>query len=91
VKGKSEYVMCHEAICRLSEATSTQLAHADLCTQIVEAFQAREFAQCLELCADLEEQFSDADFAEAYRDECNKHLERGHDGEFSGQIVLSEK
>jgi adenylate cyclase len=91
VKGKSEYVMCHEAICVRAEATPEQIAHAELASDVVDAFQAGEFERCLDLCDELEEKFKDADFAEAYRDECAKHLEKSFKGEFSGQIVLSEK
>jgi adenylate cyclase len=91
VKGKTEYVMCHEAICPLAEATPELTAHAELSTQIVDVFQAAEFDRCLRLCDDLESLFKDADFAEAYRDECARHLEKKFKGEFRGQIVLSEK
>ena len=91
VKGKSEYVMCHEAICTLAEATPEQTAQAGLCTEIVDVFQAGEFDRCVRLCEDLEARFKDADFAEAYRDECDKHLRKAFKGTFAGQIVLSEK
>jgi class 3 adenylate cyclase/CHASE2 domain-containing sensor protein len=91
VKGKTEHVMCHEAICVLSEATPEQLAHAEVSTEIVDTFQAGEFDRCQDLCDELETKFGDGDFAEAYRDECAKHLARSFKGEFTGQIVLSEK
>jgi class 3 adenylate cyclase/CHASE2 domain-containing sensor protein len=91
VKGKSEYVMCHEAICSMTEATAEQTAHATLSSKIVDTFQAGEFDPCLALCDDLESQFKDSDFAEAYRDECAKHLEKTFKGDFAGQIVLREK
>ena len=91
VKGKSEYVMCHEAICTMTEANAEHTAHAALSTKIVDVFQAGEFDRCLRLCDDLESQFKDASFAEAYRDECERHLEKRFKGEFAGQIILSEK
>jgi hypothetical protein len=83
--------MCHEAFCVLSEATPDQIKHAELSSKIVDVFQAGEFENCLKLCAQLEVQFKDADFAEAYRDECALHLEKRFKGEFKGQIVLTEK
>ena len=91
VKGKTEYVMCHEAICITPEATPQQIAHAELSSKIVDTFQSGQFKCCLKLCDQLEQEFKDADFAEAYRDECTMHIEKRFKGEFNGQIVLSQK
>ncbi len=91
VKGKSEDVMCYEAICDIAEASAQQILHAQLSAKLVEAFLAGEFDDCTLICDELEEKTLDVEFATTYRKLCTKHLTEGFEGVFNGQIVLSEK
>jgi class 3 adenylate cyclase len=83
--------LCYEVLARLDQATDEQRQLAQFSTDVVEAYVAGRFPDCLGAIDRMEAAVGAAKFTRLYRDECLRMMMDGVPANFHGQIVLTEK
>jgi adenylate cyclase len=91
VVGKTEGVVCFEAICRLADADDRQKRIAELSKVVVDSFRESDFARCVEAAQELSNEFGPSKFSDLYLNLARLYRVEPPGEKFAGQIVLSEK
>ena len=91
VVGKTEGVVCFEAMCRKADATDQQRRIAELSRVIVESFRDSDFARCMEAAQELSNEFGPGKFSDLYLSLARLYRVEPPGEKFAGQIVLAEK
>jgi class 3 adenylate cyclase/CHASE2 domain-containing sensor protein len=91
VMGRSEGVVCFEALCPSQEASDAQKKMADCSTQIVENFRTTKFQACIDAAESMEQLFGSSKFTQLYLHLSREYLNEPPDDQFNGLIVLAEK
>jgi adenylate cyclase len=91
VVGKEEAVFVHEAIAPIESATDDQKRLAKLTAEMVEAFAASRFDECLAAATEIERLFGASKLTARYTEEATARREQPRDEAFRGQIQLFAK
>jgi len=90
VAGKTKGIFVYEPLCKTAAATDVEKRLADMSVAITSAFQAANFAGCVEACDMIEEVFGPSKFAKLYREISMEYQMKCPD-DFDGQVILTEK
>jgi class 3 adenylate cyclase len=99
VVGRDEPVLAFEVLGRRAEATDEQRRLAEGSAEMVDAYQAARFADCLRAADALDAEFGPSKLSERYRERCEHFLANGGDGDagggadraFDSMLTLMEK
>jgi class 3 adenylate cyclase/CHASE2 domain-containing sensor protein len=91
VVGKEDPVQTFEPLELVERATEAQRALAHCSAEMVEAFAAARFADCLQIIAETERSGGPSKLTEMYRGLCQRYVREPPEPGFNGVIVLTEK
>jgi hypothetical protein len=91
VVGKEDPVQTFEPLALAECATDAQRALARCSGEMVEAFAAARFDDCLQKSEEIERALGPSKLAEMYRGLCQRCMREPREPGFDGRIVLTEK